>query len=403
MSPLFSEANNGEEMVQVGFRQRLAIGYLPASFTSDLSNICKAHGRIAAKRKNKIVGLETQNRRYEILLLSFKQLRGMGFKFETPRNLKRKHVDALVDAWVDCCMSPSTLANRLSVLRIFCGWIGKPNMVGPAEDVVRNPKSVRREQVAKFDKSWSSHGVNIDIMIATISAHDWRVGIQVKLIRAFGLRMREAVMFKPLKAVDLVMRTVTIRDGTKGGRERTLSIRKPEQMRVLEEAMIQVTSLNQSLSHPDMDLTQAINRFRYVIRKYGVTKSGMGVTIHGLRHEYLNDMYFELTGTPSPVRSAGLQVEINALEHALASEIISHQAGHARKSITSAYIGSASAVRKGKAERLGRLEELMALMAKRLLNDRERAEFTSLIEVLIPDMLASKDASSRLLHSSSPR
>lgn len=399
MSPLFSEENNGEEMVQVGIRQRLAIGYLPASFISDLSNICKAHGRIAAKRKNKIVGLETQNRRYEILLLSFKQLRGMGFKFEAPRNLKRKHVDALVDAWVDCCMSPSTLANRLSVLRIFCGWIGKQNMVGPAEDVVRNPKSVRREQVAKFDKSWSSHGVDIDIMIATISAHDWRVGIQVKLIRAFGLRMREAVMFKPLKAVDLVMRTVTIRDGTKGGRERTLSIRKPEQMRVLEEAMIQVTSLNQSLSHPDMDLTQAINRFRYVIRKYGVTKSGMGVTIHGLRHEYLNDMYFELTGKPSPVRSASLQVEINALEHALASEIISHEAGHARKSITSAYIGSASAVRKGKAERLGRLEELMALMAKRLLNDRERAEFTSLIEVLIPDMLAIKDASSRLLHS----
>ena len=37
-------------------------------------------------------------------------------------------------------------------------------------------------------------------------------------------------------------------------------------------------------------------RFGYVLRKFGITSQGLGITAHGLRHEALIEEYIAITG-----------------------------------------------------------------------------------------------------------
>jgi hypothetical protein len=39
-----------------------------------------------------------------------------------------------------------------------------------------------------------------------------------------------------------------------------------------------------------------------LLKKHGFTKKNLGVTAHGLRHQYMQNLYKQLTGSDSPVR-----------------------------------------------------------------------------------------------------
>lgn len=360
---------------------RLPTAYLPVTFMDELSLLIKNNAKAAANRRTKIVGLETMAKRHSVLLRCFKELRAMGYKFESPHNLKQKHVEALARAWEQHGLAAATIANRLSTLRVFAGWIGKPTMVQESASFVANPDSVRRVQVATRDKSWSAQEIDADALIGQVYLFDWRVGLQLKLIQCFGLRKREAVMFKPLKAIKLATNTVTIRDGTKGGRERTLEIRTEQQKSVVAQVLEKVKTVNQTLSHPDLDLKQSMRRFEYVVERFGITQDGLGITVHGLRHQYFCDLYFQLTGMEAPVRRYGnLNACIDRLEHDIARALVSREAGHSRLNITNAYIGSERAVKKGRPNMLGRLN---ALTNKINLTNAERIEMRDLIDQLV--------------------
>ncbi|MEL1798181.1 hypothetical protein V2W46_19645, partial [Acinetobacter baumannii] len=86
--------------------------------------------------------------------------------------------------------------------------------------------------------------------------------------------------------------------------------------------------------HPDHDLKQALRRFTYVLERFGITKNGLGVTPHGLRHQHLNDLYERIAGAPSPVRSGSLTADIDQLTHDIARARVSQEAGHARLAIS---------------------------------------------------------------------
>lgn len=360
---------------------RLPTAYLPEPFMDELSALIKDNAKSAAARHTKVVGLETTVKRHAILMRSFKELRALGYKFESPRNLKQKHVEALARAWEGNGLSAATIANRISTLRVFAGWIGKPTMIQEAVNYVANPDSVRRVQVATRDKSWSAQEIDADALIGQVYQFDWRVGLQLKLIQAFGLRKREAVMFKPLKSINQTSGTVTIRDGTKGGRERTLEIRTEQQRSVIAQVLEKVKTVNQALSHPDLDLKQAMRRFEYVVERFGITQEGLGITVHGLRHQYFCDLYFQLTGMEAPVRRYGtLDSLIDSLEHDIARALVSREAGHSRINITNAYIGSERAVKKGRPDMMSRLT---ALSNKSNLSNAEKIEMRDLIDQLV--------------------
>ena len=352
--------------------------HLPERFYSELMELLREHGRKAI-RKNKIIAHETMDARKELLFLSMRELRGLGFKLETPYNLQQRHVMALVKSWEESGLAASTIANRISVLRALSIWIGKPGMIQKAVDFVDDPESVKRQQATTEDKSWSAAGLDIDAMIGLVEQYDARVGLQTRLMKAFGLRKKEAVMFRPLKA-DLGL-AIRVRDGTKGGRERVVPIETEEQRQVLALAKSRVKHVNEHIGHPDLTLEQAIRRVNYVFERFGLTKRGLGVTAHGLRHEHLNDLYEQVTGVPSPVRGGSVVGALDQHLHDVARARVSQEAGHNRLNISDAYIGARVSVRYTKEEKalLARYDHLLA---KEELEGEEAAELGRLAKAV---------------------
>lgn len=357
------------------FRPPISQGYLPEKLWNELNALLKEHGR-KATRQNKIVSHETTDTRYESLRRSFRDLRGLGYKLESVFNLKQRHVSALAKSWEERGLSSSTIANRISCLRTLSLWIGKPGMIQKASDFVKDPNSVRRMQATTEDKSWSAAGIDIIPMINLIEQHDWRVGLQLKLMLAFGLRRKEAVMFRPLQAD--MGGAVRVRDGTKGGRERVVMLETAGQRALLDFAKSRVKSINEHIGHPDLTLEKALRRFNYVLEKFGITQRGLGVTAHGLRHQFLNDLYEKLTGAPSPVRSTNLTAQIDQLTHDLARSRVSQDAGHARLGISDAYIGARKTPVRTPEQKTD-LQRYRELVTKAELTDSERNELVDLV------------------------
>lgn len=367
-----------DESVEV--KQKRPQEYLSKEFMDELVCLMKKEGTVAAHGRGKVVGFETKKVRYHALVQGFKELKALGFKLQSPKGLQERHVKALAQSWEADGLSSSTISNRLSVFRVFSDWIGKPGMVKRSVDYVVNPNSARRSLVAKSDKSWSTNGVDADALISHVMQFDPYIGIQMKLAKAFAMRQSETVMFKPLLHADLEHGVITIRDGTKGGRERTAVIRTEEQKAVIDECLSRVSRPHQTLSHPDHNLAQAKRRFKYVCERFGITKKDLGVTGHGLRAQNLNDLYEEITGLPSPVRNVGnITLAISQLEHDIARAVVSQTAGHSRLSITGAYIGSERAIKKG---RPAIEDRIRALANKRTRTKDEAKELSALIDEL---------------------
>lgn len=296
--------------------------------------------------KDKQVGFETKEARKEILFLCFEELHGLGYLLKSPSSLRTRHVQALVDYWVSKTLSAATIQSRLSTLRRLAEWIGKKGMIGSAESFVSNPDIVKRTYVAKTDKSWSAQEIDITEVIQRVEREDRYVGMQLKLMLAFGLRRKEAVMFRPFRAHVGNLIALDSQAGTKGGKARIIPIESPMQQLVLNEAKIFVKIPSNHVGRPELTLQQAIKRFANIMIKCGITKIAMGITSHGLRHQYLNDYYERIAGVPSPVRDAEKSTHGDSSQVALAKMKTSAVAGHVRPSITTAYTGSQKSIKK---------------------------------------------------------
>lgn len=306
-----------------------------ATWQTQLAKLLAEHNG-KASRSNKIVGERTKDKRAHILYLSFQRLWDDGYKIQNPHNLKESHVHHLATEWEKEGASPATLQNRLSILRIYAEWIGKPGMIKASEKYVSDPEKIRRQYVAVEDKSWTTKGVDIEKMLIAVSAYDRHCAMQIKLIRAFGLRRQEGVAIKPLRADKGQYLLVT--DGTKGGRDRVVPIETEYQKQVLAESQALAAENRGFISDRSLNLKQALRRLTYVMERYKITKKVVGTTLHGLRHEFANDS-LERKGFISPVRGGQVAVEEKDKEK-LARLAVSEELGHSRESITTAYYGT---------------------------------------------------------------
>jgi integrase len=67
----------------------------------------------------------------------------------------------------------------------------------------------------------------------------------------------------------------------------------------------------------------------------GITRKD-GITSHGLRHEYANNRYQDLTGSDSPVRGGAA---VNEQTDQAARQVVAEELGHSRESVTTHYLG----------------------------------------------------------------
>ncbi|HVV67822.1 MAG TPA: phage integrase N-terminal domain-containing protein [Gammaproteobacteria bacterium] len=298
-----------------------------------LQNIIKQHNKTAAVG-GKAVSFATQDARQEILWLGFKELRTLGFKLDNVRGFKERHIMALVQGWETRGLSASTIQNRVSIFRTFAEWIGKKGMVRRSENYVKNPDSVIRHLVTQTDKTWSGQGISLEDKLATIQKQDCHIAIQLKLQRAFGLRMKEAALLKPHGADKGAY--LAVNWGTKGGRDRIIPVVTDHQREVLAEAKRLAIKPNDSMTPNWYNFKQWRNHYYYVCQKSGISRQE-GITSHGLRHERLNEIYQEITGVESPIKNRYPNIDRDCDQ--TARQEIAEVAGHSRSSIAAAYIG----------------------------------------------------------------
>lgn len=310
--------------------------------------------------KHKSVSHKTRHDRAVFLRRFLRELRTKaGFAtLPDPRNLGGRHIQATVDLWRKDQMAAATIQTYLSFLRGLALWIGKPGLVLQPAAYGLSPSQYQRHEVAQRDRSWTGAGIDIDPLIEEVCARDRHVGAALRLIRAFGLRRKEAVMMRPhacvvpFEATGMPMDRkkadsyLWVRQGSKGGRPRFVAICTQIQHDALAYARQVAGSADAHVSDPNRELKQNLNHFSYVMRFFGLSLAERGATGHGLRHEVLVEVWRSQTGTEPPVRH-GRQPPAE-LANAARQEI-AETAGHARKRAAGAYIGSARAARQADA------------------------------------------------------
>jgi len=276
--------------------------------------------------RNRDGSFSTQAARRDILSLAGRQLVELGIYNLPATGLKQKHVLKLLERWKADGLSDATLKNRMSHVRWWAEKIGKQNLVprtnaelgiGRRKYVTNNTKAVQ---------------VSID---ALIGVKDERVRMSLELQGAFGLRREESIKFQPQFAMgagpDKILLKAT---WCKGGRAREIPVRTAYQRDLLARAAILAGT--GSLIPENQSYKDQLKRYENTTSRAGLSK------LHGLRHEYAQQRYRELTGWEPPVgggpKSRQLTPEMKVIDRA-ARLTISEELGHSREAITAVYLG----------------------------------------------------------------
>lgn len=303
----------------------------------------------------KTVSHKTRQERAQFLRRFFRDLHEKaGFKqVPDPRNLGQKHLRAMVRVWQDEHLKPATIQTYLSFLRGLAMWMGKHGFVREPAYYGLDVAEYQRHEYAQRDKSWSAQNVDVDALVDRVVAYDRHVGASLRLVRAFGLRRKESVLFRPYQSVVPFSDTGLppeeqaaeryARIHGKGGRVRYVPIDNPSRRAAIAFAQEVASSHDAHLGDPAHDLKRNLRRFDNVLRKFGIAGAQLGITAHGLRHEALIDHYESLTGGPPPVRGGSTpsqNVDVAA------RQAVARLAGHARSRSAGAYLGSSAATRR---------------------------------------------------------
>jgi hypothetical protein len=152
-----------------------------------------------------------------------------------------------------------------------------------------------------------------------------------------GLRRKEAALFRPYQSIvsfsdtglppeqQVADRYARIQG--KGGRVRFIPLDSPARQAAVAFAQEVVVGQDAHLGDPTRDLKRNLRRFDYVLEKFGITFSKLGVTAHGL---------------PSPVRGGA---DLPPAVDEAARQAVSNLAGHVRTRASGAYLGQSAVIR----------------------------------------------------------
>ena len=303
----------------------------------------------------KTVSHKTRYERAHFLRRFFRELHtDAGFKLAPdPRNLGQRHVQAMVKVWQRRKLSPGTIQTYLSFLRGLAMWLNKPGFIRKPEHYGLTPDEYERHENAQRDKSWSGNGIDVEALLAQVSAYDARIGASMRLMVKVGLRRKESVMCRPYAHVHPFEETGLPDEQReadrylwtkgKGGRARWLPLATEEQQSAIAHARSVVSGHDAHMGAPDRDLKSNLRRLNYALRKFGLTKRESGTTGHGARHDHLQGQYQDTTGTPAPVRGGGpVDRDLDRQARLRVARI----AGHARLRSAGAYLGQSAVMRR---------------------------------------------------------
>jgi site-specific recombinase XerC len=282
---------------------------------------------------------KTCHNRATVLFQCFNLLHDLGFRIQDPVNLGNRHIELLCKEWHTQGKKASTMQERLSVLRIFSGWIGKPNMVGQLCTYLPNvdPKQLRVQRIAIKSKSWTANGIDTTEYIHRADQLDPIMGAILRMELAFGLRREEAVRIRPWKS-DLGTDLRLYPGETKNGRPRDIPIETEIQRSVLDYVKSLVKKTHRLGWHELGDLYKSLRRYDRRLEQLGISKSSIGVSAHGLRAEYAENEALRQGLIPPSL--GGFSGQMARDERQLIQSKVSESLGHSRINVTGAYYGS---------------------------------------------------------------
>ena len=274
-------------------------------------------------QRNRDGSYSTQANRAYMLSQAANQLHELGYRNLKSRNLKEKHIRALVKQWQSDELTTATIKNRMSVVRWWAEKVNQSNVV-PTND---NLGIQNRTYCQNIDKSKSLDLENLE------NIQDPYVKQSLKLQAAFGLRREESIKIIPSMA-DKGDRLWLKASWTKGSKEREIPIETKWQRTVFDEAKRIAPKI--ALIQPGRTYVQQLRVYEKQTVKAGFRKN------HGLRHRYAQELYRRLTGRQAPVREGKKVTEMSQEMkkiHNSARLLISLRLGHERMPIVNLYIG----------------------------------------------------------------
>lgn len=279
--------------------------------------------------RNKDGSFATQADRFRSLQLIANQIDELGFKRLQAKNIKEKHVQALVEHWKTQGLSQGTIKNRMAHLR----WVAEKTGATIAK---------ANEHYGIERRSSNNHVSKARETVPTIDNKN--VQYAWELQRHFGLRREESLKFQPHYA-DRGDSIVLKGSWCKNGRPREIPITHPMQRDLLDK-LKQFTQY--SLIPRESTYKAFLSEYKEICRKNGIIalRSNEGFLqggSHGFRHAYAQQRYTELTGGMQPPNQSGLsRSKMNDIQKILdsqAREQISRELGHNRIDVVAKYIG----------------------------------------------------------------
>ena len=275
-------------------------------------------------RQNRDGSYSTQSKRTHHLMLIANQLHALGFHGMNAGSLKPKHVDELVKQWLEQNLSTGTIKNRMVVLRWWAQEVDKQNVVARSNDHYGIPN---RQFVTNTSKAKTLNTSDLE------KIPDPHIRMSLQLQQAFGLRREEAIKFQPGFA-DQGDHIHLKASWTKGGKSRTIPVRTDTQRELLDRIRKQIGS--GSLIPAERNYVQQLRVYERLTANAGLSR------MHGLRHDYAQRRYEELTGWKSPAaggpKSKQLSPAQKERDHQVRC-IISLELGHGREQVLSLYLG----------------------------------------------------------------
>ena len=268
----------------------------------------------------------TQASRASHLHIMARELSEMGYRHLSPRNLKRKHVDALVKHWLEARLAIVTIKSRVSTMRWLTRSTGRPNVIPRTNAELGIPD---RSNAGRASKAFTLTSEQLERVPSPY------VRVSLELEQAFGLRREEATKIRPHEA-DQGNRLVLKASWCKGGRAREILIRTDKQRELLERAKSLAETTPERSLIPEKTYRKHIKVYERQTYKAGIRAP------HGLRHAYAQARYKELTEWECPAVGGWSSKDLKTPEEVdrdkWARAIITDEMGHGRPQITSLYL-----------------------------------------------------------------
>lgn len=312
----------------------------------------------AGTGRKRNVSQRTISRYSEVLMRTLDDLKADNCKVNNLGEIGKTHALRLIKYWLKQNHSMATVQNKISILRRFLTILGKDGAIPLGEELKKwlNNNGVEAptwsQAVATESKSWEDNDVDLHDVLPKVQYHSPITAIQLEMQAAFGLRMKESLQIMPRGADYGDMLRVV--HGTKGGLPRDVRFDEDPAIRewqrdVLERAKVYADANRKGiLAMSGKTLEQNIKHFYYQVGRVGISKSGLGVTPHGLRHQYAARRYRAIAGHATPVSGGAPRVLTQDVIDAdlRARRETSFALGHFRDDVTKAYVGSLPAMEK---------------------------------------------------------